>query len=243
MYSSGKVIIFLGPPGSGKGTQAARISSTLDVPAISTGEMLRRECHSGSQLGTLVQTVLASGQLVSDSLVNQVVASRLSQHDCSHGCILDGYPRTVSQARFLDTLLAGLKMPRPIVFDFDVQSEELVARLSRRRQCPECGRIFSLDGCEISAELFCDRDGARLVQRNDDNPASVRERLRLYTQNARELARYYGSKDYYRISATRNPAEISGELLSILEFPWTIDPAELHRRNRGISHLPSPAIS
>jgi adenylate kinase len=195
--------------------------------------MLRRECQSGSQLGHLVQTVLSAGQLVSDSLVNQVVASRLRQSDCRYGCILDGYPRTVSQARFLDTLLAGLKMPRPIVFDFEIESEEIVARLSRRRQCPGCGRIFSLDGNENPSELFCDRDGVKLIQRSDDNPASVRERLRLHAQNASELVRYYRSKEYHRIRASRNPAEISRELLSILDFPWMARPAAAEQASQA----------
>lgn len=219
MHKSATVIILLGPPGSGKGTQAARIAAALDVPTISTGEMLRRECQSGSQLGKLVQAVLASGQLVSDGLVNHVVASRLRAHDCERGCILDGYPRTVSQARFLDTLLAGLKMPRPVVFDFEIESEEVVTRLSRRRQCPECGRVFSLEATG-AGELLCDRDGQLLIEREDDNPATIRRRLRLYAEHSAELVRYYRSRNYHRICASRTPAQISSDLLDVLGFPW-----------------------
>lgn len=216
MHTRGKVMIFLGPPGSGKGTQAGRLSAVLGIPAISTGEMLRRECQSGSSLGEAVRNVLASGQLVSDDLVNQVVARRFGQSDCAHGCILDGYPRTVSQARFLDGLLRKLKMARPVVFDFEIECEEIVSRLGRRRQCGECGRVFSLDGNSHSGELVCDRDGAPLVQRADDNPEAIRERLRLYEQNAGALVRYYARKDYHRICATRSPEEISRELLGLL---------------------------
>jgi adenylate kinase len=127
-----KVIILLGPPGCGKGTQAARLSACLGVPAISTGEILRHECQSGSALGQAVAEILQSGQLVSDGLMNQVVASRLGQFDCANGCILDGYPRTAAQARFLDRLLRRLGMPSPVVVEFFLPAEEIVKRLSLR---------------------------------------------------------------------------------------------------------------
>lgn len=216
MSAQEKVIVFLGPPGSGKGTQAARLSSALNLPAISTGEMLRRECQSGSSLGKVVKTVLASGQLVSDDLINRVVAHRLRQRDCNDGCILDGYPRTLAQARFLDRFLAKRRMARPVVFDFKIEIEEVVARLSSRLQCADCGRIFSVNGNSNAAELRCDRDGSELIQRADDNPETIRERLKLYEQNAGELVRYYASKDYHRIYATRTLEEISDDLLGVL---------------------------
>lgn len=214
-------VIFLGPPGSGKGTQAARLSSELRIPAISTGEMLRRECQSGSPLGRAVQSVLASGQLVSDDLMNQVVASRLRERDCRSGCILDGYPRTICQARFLDALLAGSQRRRPIVVEFEISCDEIVARLGRRRQCAECGCIFSIDPNTEPGELVCERDGSPLVQRSDDNPDTVRERLRLHERNAADLVRYYRDQDYHRICATRTPDDICDELLNILAPKWS----------------------
>jgi adenylate kinase len=125
--------------------------------------------------------------------MNQVVARRLRERDCDSGCILDGYPRTLFQARFLSRLLRGLKLSQPIVFDLDISSEEVVSRLSRR-------------------------------QRTDDLPEAIRERLRLYHQNADFLVRYYRSKQYYRIAAARTPEEISDELLETLNFPF--QPAE-----------------
>lgn len=220
LHARSQVIIFLGPPGSGKGTQAARLSSELQIPAISTGDMLRRECQSGSPLGERVKSVLASGQLVNDDLVNQVVASRLRNCDCDPGCILDGYPRTISQARFLDALLRTLHKRPPVVFDFEISADEIIARISRRRQCMECGRTFSVDAEAGRSEAFCDRDGAPLVQRADDNSEVIRERLWQYERNAAQLIRYYRNQDYHPISATRSPQEISEELLDILAASW-----------------------
>lgn len=216
MQTRANVIIFLGPPGSGKGTQAAQLAAELGIPAISTGEMLRRECQSGSELGKAVQSVLASGQLVSDELINQVVSSRLAEGDCDLGCILDGYPRTVRQARFLNRLLRKLKRPRPVVFDFEIACEDVIARLSRRRQCTECGRIFSVDPHSQNAELVCERDGSKLIERSDDQPTVIRERLALYGRNAGELVHYYARQNYHRISAARMPQEVSDELLAIM---------------------------
>jgi len=115
-YLQPKPIILIGPPGSGKGTQAGHLSPALGIPAISTGDMLRHECQSGSSLGRAVQAILASGRLVSDELMNEVIASRLKQVDCERGFILDGYPRTVAQARFLSRLLKNLNMPDPTIF-------------------------------------------------------------------------------------------------------------------------------
>jgi adenylate kinase len=216
-----QVVVFLGPPGSGKGTQATRLSAELGIPAISTGEMLRRECRSGSPLGRAVQSILASGQLVHDELMNQVVASRLRERDCRAGCILDGYPRTISQARFLDGLLAGLQKRRPLVFDFEISADEIVARLSRRRHCADCGRTFSVNPDSSGTGLVCEKDGSPLVQRSDDNAETVRERLRLHERNAADLLQYYRGQDYHAICATRAPHEVCDELLNIIAANWS----------------------
>jgi adenylate kinase len=220
-YSGAKVVILVGPPGSGKGTQAALISSALGIATISTGEMLRRECQSGSALGRSVQAILASGQLVSDELMNQVISSRLREAECQRGFILDGYPRTVSQARFLARLLSALGMPHPVVFHFDISNEDVVSRLTRRLQCGECGRIFSMNshlmnGDSADCGMLCDRDGSKLIHRADDNVVSIRERLRLYEENAARLTNYYRNRRCHRICANRGPQEISNELLTIL---------------------------
>jgi adenylate kinase len=216
----GRVVIFLGPPGSGKGTQAAQLSSALGIPAISTGELLRRECQSGSKLGQAVQAVIASGQLVSDDLMNQVVASRLRNCDCGKGCILDGYPRTSAQARFLDDLLARIRYPAPVVIDLRISADDVIARLSHRRQCPNCGRIFSVDAQTPEQEFFCDRDGSKLALRADDHPAAIRERLQIYDRNTHDLVRYYQMADYHEILAARPASEIAEDILHILQDVW-----------------------
>jgi adenylate kinase len=239
MHSRSQVIIFLGPPGSGKGTQAARLSAELAIPSISTGEMLRRECQSGSPLGLTVKAILASGQLVDDDLVNQVVASRLRTCDCNPGCILDGYPRTISQARFLDALLDSMNWRRPVVFDFQIPTEEIVSRLGRRRQCVQCGRSFSVDTEADPAELLCDRDAAPLVQRTDDNPETVRERLRQYERYAAELVGYYRSRNYHRISAARSPEEISDQLFQIIGTKWPVPALSRAASVPAQTHLPA----
>jgi adenylate kinase len=225
-------IVLVGPPGSGKGTQAAQVSPALGIPTISTGDILRRECQSGSALGKAVQAILSSGQLVGDDLMNQVIALRLREADCQRGFILDGYPRTVSQARFLDRLLSDVGIPRPVVFHFDISDKDVVARLTRRLQCSECGRSFSMgpqlsttpklmNGGSARQEMLCDRDGSKLVHRSDDNAESIRERLRIYGQNAIRLIAYYRNRRYHRICANRTAEEISNELLTILRSHTT----------------------
>src|SRR6185437_11291654 len=152
----GKVLIFFGPPGSGKGTQAGRLSASLKIPAISTGEILRHESESGSEIGRTVSAMLSSGQLVSDSVMNEVVAQRLQRADCAAGRILDGYPRTALQARALDELLASRGISSPTIFEFAISPRDVVARLERRRQCSRCGRIF---GASNKRQPVCEVDG------------------------------------------------------------------------------------
>ena len=238
MLTESQAIVFLGPPGSGKGTQAARLSVALNIPAISTGDMLRRECHSGSPLGEAVKSILASGRLVSDDVMNQVVSNRLRHCDCQSGCILDGYPRTLSQARHLDSLLKNLNKQRPVVFDFQISSEEIVSRLSCRRQCVQCGQTVSVNGETDGTDLLCDRDGSPLIRRSDDNPASIRERLRLYQRNANQLLRYYRNQNYHRICATRSADQVCEELLNVLASSWS---APVLRRSATV--LPQPVLS
>jgi adenylate kinase len=210
-------IVLLGPPGSGKGTQAAKLAENLGVPAISTGEILRREVQTKSELGARVQALLTSGQLVGDALMNEVVTKRLAQADCLTGCILDGYPRTAQQAEFLEGLLQQRGVPQPIVFDFVVSPEEVIERLSLRRQCPKCGMIFSAEFDVYGKDMLCDRDGTALVRRADDNPDAIRERLAIYSRNSAELVTFYKAGRYREIRAVQSPEEITAELLALLK--------------------------
>jgi adenylate kinase len=200
------VVILLGPPGAGKGTQSARLSGALGIPAISTGEILRSECQSGSALGREVEAVLARGELVDDPIMNELVARRLREPDCARGCILDGYPRTIAQARYLE----NLNFAAPRVFDFIVSARDVISRLGGRKYCPACGQTFS-------ASQVCSRDGFSLIQREDDKPAVIRERLRVYRRNMDKLVRFYRSKDYHPIHATRAPDMVFQELLRLLD--------------------------
>jgi adenylate kinase len=193
------------------------LSTALRVPAISTGEILRRECLSQTSTGNHIRGLLESGGLVDDSLVNDLVAKRLGESDCRNGCILDGFPRTVSQAEYLDGLLACARRRAPIVFKFQIDCEEVVARLSRRRQCVTCGGIFSI-GADMGSDLaVCPEDQSPLEQRADDRPETIRERLRLYERNTEAIVRFYADADYHEINACRAPQEVSRELLAIIE--------------------------
>ena len=219
MDNDTRVIVLLGPPGSGKGTQAARLAEELDLTPISTGELLRNEADSGSALGEKVRDILASGHLVGNDLMNQVVASRLASDDCHRGCILDGYPRTVDQARYLDDLLRRNGLAEPIIFDFVVSPEQVVERLSHRRQCPACHRIYSAEVDVYGKDLHCncELDGTPLVRRADDNPDSIRERLHIYDTNSRDMVRFYESRCYFAVDAMAAPAAIDHRLMELID--------------------------
>ncbi len=216
MYRHSKAIIFLGPPGAGKGTQAARLSAALEIPAISTGEILRRQCQAGTKLGRELDEILRSGKLVSDGLMERLVECRLSKDDCKEGCILDGFPRTADQAAFLDGLFSRLRMPKPLIFGFEVSAAELIERLKRRRQCPTCGRIYTADSSPGGTQMLCRNDHSVLVPRADDQPAAIRERLRTHERNAAELVRYYRSRDYHSIAAAPSPDQVTAQLFDVL---------------------------
>ncbi len=217
MDKAAVIIILLGPPGSGKGTQAAMLSHETGLTAISTGELLRYESDSGTELGQLVRGLLNAGKLVDDDLMNQVVAKRLASADCQRGCILDGYPRTIEQAKFLDAHLRWLNVEDPIVFDFVVSPETVIERLSQRRQCPVCGQIYSAEFDVYGKDLRCSLDGSPLVRRADDNPDTIRERLRIYQSKTVNLVNYYKQRRYFALSAMEQPDTIASEVLAHLD--------------------------
>jgi adenylate kinase len=211
------IVLLFGPPGCGKGTQSWFIAETLAVPGISTGEMFRAEIKAGSELGNRVSSILASGGLVSDDLVNEVVAARIGQPDCASGFLLDGYPRTVAQAEYLDALLAKGGLPRPVVVHIDVPGDVLVGRLGARRQCPQCGKIYNILHQPPKVDGICDADGAALIRRKDDAEDVIRERLVAYEKLSRPLIDYYKGGNYYLVNGNREAPAITREIEALLK--------------------------
>ena len=211
------VLLLFGPPGSGKGTQSGKISNWLGIPAISTGDMLREEIKAGTALGKAAKFIMASGGLVGDDLVNRMLAQRVSLPDCEHGFLLDGYPRTVQQAEYLDEVLAEQQLQTPIVLHLDVPMDALVGRLTSRRQCPTCKRIYNLLHQPPKKAGFCDDDGTPLITRKDDSEDVVTERIRTYDDVTRPVLAYYQDRKYYQIRGDRSPSYIFEEITGILE--------------------------
>lgn len=210
------IVLLFGAPGSGKGTQSRFISERRKIPAISTGDMLRAECRSETALGLTAKSILAHGGLVDDALVNAMVVKRLTRSECRSGFILDGYPRTVPQAVFLSEFIRQQGLPEPTVVHLDVPIPVLVSRLSSRRHCPSCGRIYNLLYQRPVREGSCDSDGETLIQRNDDAEDVVRQRLEGYHTLCGPLIEYYRGPNYYRIDGQWAPEKISEQIKSII---------------------------
>jgi adenylate kinase len=198
-----RAIIFLGPPGAGKGTQSKRIAALLHLPHLSTGDMLREHVASDSALGRQAQPIMASGDLVPDEIVLGMVEERISRPDAAAGFVLDGFPRTLEQARRLGEILQRRGIARPQVFGFAVSNEEILRRLAGRRTCKLGGEIYHVDDQPPKAAGRCDVDGGELVQRPDDLPEVIRERFAAYERQTQPLL------DYYRRQGTL--VEVNGE--------------------------------
>jgi adenylate kinase len=188
----------------------------LHIPAISTGEMLRAEVEAKTPLGLLAQEILAAGQLVSDEIVNEMLVRRISQEDCRNGFLLDGYPRTIPQARFLDGKLAEKGFKPPTIFHLATPQSVLIERISSRRQCPQCGRIYNLLFKPPRKPGVCDVDGIKLVRRSDDSVEVVRARLESYEKLTAPIMDHYATGDFHSISANRPPLEIFRDIEAVL---------------------------
>ena len=213
-----RVLLLLGPPGSGKGTQAERLVKQLNIPAISTGEMIRAEVRGGTELGKKAQAIMITGGLLDDTIVNDIVASRLAKPDCASGFMLDGYPRSVGQAEFLGALLPKLGYPQPTIVHIDVPSDLLIARTCQRRYCTECGHICNLQSQAPKREGLCDVCGAALAQRVDDCEDTVRNRLVAYEKSTAPLIGYYAKGEYHRIEGTGTPNAVFAAVLKAIEL-------------------------
>ncbi len=202
-------LIFLGPPGAGKGTQAERLGQDLGLPRISTGDMLRQAVARGTELGRKAERYMNAGDLVPDEVVIGIVEDRLSDTDTAAGFILDGYPRTASQAAALDSTMAGRGMDLDMVIYLSTSEEEIVARLSGRRVCPGCGSTYHVRFDPPRRQGTCDDCGLALEQRADDNEKTVRERLDVYRRLTNPLLEYYRGRGLIReVDGQGSPQEV-----------------------------------
>jgi adenylate kinase len=190
-------IIFIGPPGSGKGTQAKRLAAQHSIPHISTGDMLREAVAGGTELGLEAAPIMASGGLVPDDLMIGIIRERLAKSDAGHGFILDGFPRTLVQAEKLDGIVGNGEEPLRVL-QLLVPDEAIVRRISLRRTCAGCGAIYHLENNPPATEAVCDRCGAEVVARPDDNEGAVRKRLEAFHKQTLPVATYYKSKGILR---------------------------------------------
>jgi adenylate kinase len=218
-------VVLLGPPGAGKGTQSKRIMERYQVPQISTGDLLRYNVTQGTELGKIAKAVMARGGLVSDDLVCEMVRLRLKQPDCKRGYILDGFPRTAPQAGWLDALLDDRLFDNsrptrawPIVIRLDVDYNQLLLRISGRRSCPTCGRIYNVHFQPPGVDEVCDIEGAKLVTRNDDRLEVIQPRLKAYQEQTAPVADYYQRTGrLISINGDRPMDEVTQEIFRILE--------------------------
>ncbi|MGB7217294.1 MAG: adenylate kinase [Vicinamibacterales bacterium] len=208
-------LIMLGAPGAGKGTQADRVVHARGIPKISTGDILREAVAAGTEIGRLAKAVVDRGELVGDEVVIGIVQERLARHDARNGFVLDGFPRTVAQARALDQMMDG-RDPL-VVVDIEVPEDVLVRRLLTRMVCESCGATAGgMDGGAAAPE--CRKCGGRLVQRSDDNKSVVLERLSVYLRQTKPLVEYYRTRPTFRaVDGTQSPDRVAADLDAAIE--------------------------
>jgi adenylate kinase len=215
-------VILLGAPGAGKGTQAKKLVELYGVPQISTGDILREHVAAGTALGKQAKEIMDRGELVSDKIVCMMVENRLAQPDCERGFILDGFPRTLEQAKWLDGVLAGKtyegRALAPVVVDFEVSYNLLFKRLTGRRSCPTCGRIYNVYFQPPRVPETCDIDGSKLVTRKDDSEEAISVRLKSYEEQTRPLVEYYRQQGRLHVINGEGPSEkVTEQALAALE--------------------------
>jgi adenylate kinase len=212
-----QALIFLGAPGAGKGTQAREVSKYFSIPQISTGDMLREAVRNRTPLGLAAKAKMDAGGLVPDEVVCGLVEQRIGQPDCQKGFILDGFPRTLAQAEFVDRMLQTKRRGNPLVLDIKVDRDLLLKRLTGRRTCSLCGELYNVYLNPPHVDSVCDKDGGKLLQRADDNEETVRQRLLAYEKQTSPLIDYYRSKGVLQeVDGNRKPEPIAKELIDLL---------------------------
>lgn len=211
-------MIFLGAPGVGKGTQAEILASKFSIPHISTGDILREAVSRGTELGLVAKKYMDRGELVPDEVVIGIVQERISEPDCKKGCILDGFPRTATQAEALDIVLEESGRRVDHVINIEVGQEEIIRRLSGRRTCPKCGRIYHLLYSPPYTNNVCDDCGEELYQRDDDREEVIKNRLKVYNQKTVPLINYYREKSVLRnVEGKSSVEEVTREIERVLK--------------------------
>jgi adenylate kinase len=213
-------LVLMGAPGSGKGTQAQLLVERYGIPQISTGDLLRAARDSGTEIGLRAKAVMDSGGLVSDEIVLGIIRERLAKPDAARGFILDGFPRNIPQAQALGTLLASVNKPLDVVVQFDVDYAEIIKRISGRRTCQSCGRVFNIYTAPPGTVPHCDRcaNNPLLIQRKDDEEPTVRKRLEVYEQQTRPLIKFYGDQGLLRtINAQQDVERVTAALFALLD--------------------------
>jgi adenylate kinase len=219
MKGSAMRVILLGPPGSGKGTQGALLTETLNVPTISTGDLFRKNLAENTPLGQAAQGYMSKGELVPDGLVLDMVNDRLSEADAAAGFILDGFPRTIPQADGLQALLSERGEGLDHVVLVDVPDDVIVERLSARRTCSECGAIYNMLFSPPKRENICDKCGAEnsLTQREDDEPGTIRQRLEVYHKQTKPLVDYYQKAGILQtLDGTQPPDQVAEAAIAVV---------------------------
>ena len=210
-------IIMLGAPGAGKGTQADMICNKYNVPHISTGDIFRANIKNGTELGQKAKGYMDAGELVPDSLVVDLVIDRIHQDDCENGYVLDGFPRTIPQAEALDSALAESGEAVDYAINVDVPDENIVTRMSGRRACVKCGATYHIKYNAPATEGVCDNCGSELIQREDDKPETVLNRLSVYHEQTQPLIDYYDGKGIVKnIDGTQDLEAVFADITAIL---------------------------
>ncbi len=207
-------LIFFGAPGAGKGTQAQKTSDEFGIPHVSTGDILREAVKNETELGLKVKDILERGELVSDEIINKLVEKKVLELE---SFILDGYPRTLDQAKFFDHVLEKANKKIDAIIVIDVSEEDIVKRITNRRVCPECGKVYNLLTLKPKDDMKCDNDGVRLIQRDDDKEETVRDRYRVYKKNTEPVIEYYRkNKNIFTINGSKDIKNVTKELFNIL---------------------------